>query len=73
MGANITAAIEMLEVPDLPCFSHTLQLAVEQGLKLPEVSKITDRCKRLVTHFNHSLKSASETNCIGPQAAFTNQ
>jgi len=40
-GANITAAIEMLEIPHLSCFSHTLQLAVEQALKLPEVSKIT--------------------------------
>ena len=56
-GANITAAIEMLEVPYLPCFSHTLQLAVEQALKLPEVPKITGRCKRLVAHFNRSPKS----------------
>ena len=56
-GANITAAIKMLEVPHLPCFSHTLQLAVEQALKLPEVSKITGRCKRLVAHFNRSPKS----------------
>jgi len=36
-GANIIAAIEMLEVLHLECFSHTLQLAVEQALKLPEV------------------------------------
>ena len=56
-GANVTAAIEKLEVPHLPHFSHTLQLAVEQALKLPEVSKITSRCKRLVAHFNHSPKS----------------
>ena len=56
-GANITAAIEKLEVPHLPRFNHTLQLAVEQALKLPEVSKITSRCKRLVAHFNHSPKS----------------
>ena len=56
-AANVTAAIEKLEVLHLPCFSHTLQLAVEQALKLPEISKITGRCKRLVAHFNRSPKS----------------
>ena len=56
-AANVTAAIEKLEVLHLPCFSHTLQLAVEQALKLPEISKITGRCKRLVAHFNCSPKS----------------
>ena len=33
-GANITAAIENLEVLHLPCFSHKLQLAVEQAFKV---------------------------------------
>ena len=56
-GANITAAVELLGVPRLPCFSHTLQLVVEQALKLPEVSKLVGRCKRVVAHFNRSLKS----------------
>ena len=56
-GANITSAIEMLECPHLPCFSHTLQLAVEQALKISEVAKMIAKCKRLVTHFNHSSKS----------------
>lgn len=56
-GANITAAIEILKVPHLSCFSHTLELAVEQALKLPEVSKIIGWCKRHVAHFNHSHKS----------------
>ena len=37
-GANITAGISLLGVLQLPCFSHTLQLAVEQALKLPDIS-----------------------------------
>ena len=53
-GANMTAATEILEIPHLPCFNHTLELAVEQ---LPELSKITGRCKRRVAHFNRSPKS----------------
>ena len=56
-GANITAGISLLGVIQLPCFSHTLQLAVEQALKLPDISKLTSRCKRLVAHFNRSAKS----------------
>ena len=56
-GANITAAVELFGVSRLPCFSHTLQLAVEQALKLPEVSKLVGRCKRLVAYFNRSPKS----------------
>ena len=56
-GANITAGISLLGVTQLPCFSHTLQLAVEQALKLPDISKLTARCKRLVAHFNRSAKS----------------
>ena len=56
-GANIISAIEVLECLHLLCFSHTLQLAVEQALKIPEVAKMIDKCKRLVAHFNHSSKS----------------
>ena len=36
------------------CSSHTLQLAVEQALKLPEISKITGQCKKLIARFNRS-------------------
>ena len=46
-GASITAAVELLTVPHLPCFSHTLQLAVEQALKLAEVSKLWANVKGL--------------------------
>ena len=56
-GANITTGISLLGVTQLPCFSHTLQLAVEQALKLPNISKLTARCKCLVAHSNRSAKS----------------
>ena len=54
---NIAMAMEILGWPHMPCFSHTLQLAVEDAMKLPEVSKALARCRRLVSHFNHSSKS----------------
>ena len=57
-GSNIVLATEILEVQRMPCFSHTLQLAVEKAMQLPDISKAIARCKRLVTHFNHSSKSS---------------
>ena len=57
-GMNITAAVRNLGWTHLPCFSHTLQLSVEKVLKLPLVVKAIARCKRIVTHFNHSSKSS---------------
>ena len=56
-GTNIVQAAEILEWQRMPCFSHTLQLAVEKAMSLPDVSKAIAWCKRLVTHFNHSSKS----------------
>ena len=56
-GRNIALAMEILGWPHMPCFSHTLQLAVEDTMKLPEVSKALASYRRLVTHFNHSAKS----------------
>ena len=41
----------------MPCFSHTLQLAVQVAMKLPAVSRAIARCKRLINHFHHSVQS----------------
>ena len=40
---------------DLPCFGHTLQLAVNSGLDLAPVSRLTAVCCKLVGHFKHSV------------------
>ena len=57
-GTNIVSALEILQWKRMPCFSHTLQLAVEVVLKLPEVSRAIARCRQLVGHFNRSAKSS---------------
>ena len=46
-GANIVSAMELLQWSILPCFGHTLQLAVEVVLKL---SRTLARCRQLVGH-----------------------
>ena len=51
------AAFEIKQWKRMPCFIHTLQLAVEVVLKLPEVSHALARCRHLVAHFNRFAKS----------------
>jgi len=41
-------------------FSHTLQLAVMQGIELPQVSEVICHCNKVVTHFNHSYVAQRE-------------
>ena len=39
----------------LPCFGHTLQLAVNAGLEIHSISRLTGVCKKNVAHFKHSV------------------
>ena len=39
----------------LPCFGHTLQLAVNAGLEIHTISRLTGVCKKIVSHFKHSV------------------
>ena len=54
-GRNIVNAVkENLCWKHIPCFGHTLQLAIKSGLDLPTVSALATRCRKLVGHFRHS-------------------
>jgi len=57
-GSNIVRAIALTGWMRLSCFSHTLQLSVEKAMALPEVSIALARCRKLVSHFNHSFNSS---------------
>ena len=55
-AANMVLASQLLEDwGDLPCFGHTLQLAVKAGLDLPLISRLTAVCRKIVDHFKHSV------------------
>ena len=56
--ANMVRAMQLNDWMNVPCFSHTLNLAVEKVLLLPVVSKAVARCRGLVSHFHHSSKSS---------------
>ena len=51
---NMVAALALLPWPRVPCFAHTLQLAVKEGLKVPAVAQLLGRCRKIVGHFKHS-------------------
>ena len=57
-ASNMVLAMKTLEWTRIPCISHSLQLAVEDALKLSQVSCALARCRRLVSYFHHSAKSA---------------
>lgn len=54
-ASNITVANQhLLEWESVPCFAHTLQLAINDGFKAQAMHHLIGACNRLVSHFHHS-------------------
>ena len=54
-AANMVLAGELLEGwGDLSCFGHTLQLAVNAGLALNAIARLTAASCKIDSHFKHS-------------------
>ena len=53
--SNMRVALEKLGWEDVPCFTHTLQLAFTNGLELSQVSRLSVAGRKLVGHFKHSV------------------
>jgi len=56
-GQNVINAVEKLELLNLQCVGHTLQLVVKHAFDVPSVSGVLARIKRLVLHFRKSPKA----------------
>uniref|UniRef100_A0A8C1F800 BED-type domain-containing protein n=2 Tax=Cyprinus carpio TaxID=7962 RepID=A0A8C1F800_CYPCA len=55
-GANVVKGMRLVEMPDLSCSAHTLQLVVNDGLQAQRaVGDILAKLKRCATHFGHSV------------------
>ena len=55
-GTNMALAADLLEGwGDLGYFGHTLQLAVNTGLALNAIARLTAVCRKIVGHFKHSV------------------
>ncbi|XP_076325046.1 E3 SUMO-protein ligase ZBED1-like [Tachypleus tridentatus] len=58
-AANMLVAAEKLGISHSGCFAHSLQLALQDGLKLAPIAKALGAGRRLVTFFNHSVLATS--------------
>jgi len=48
---NMTAVLNDLEWSHLPCFAHTLQLAVNKELDVNSLNQLSSLARKLVGHF----------------------
>lgn len=53
-ASNMVTAIREFGVPHIQCFTHSLQLAVQEGLQIEEMDEVVTECRALVGNFNHS-------------------
>lgn len=55
-ASNIVSANSPQMVPwkSAPCFAHTLQLAINDGMRIVGVEEVVQVCNKLVSHFHHS-------------------
>ena len=59
-GSNIVKVLENMDVLRLVCAGHTLNLAVQKALQIPQVSIPLARCRKLVSHFHKSHVDSDE-------------
>lgn len=53
-GANMVKMCDLLGIRHMPCFAHTLNLTLEDSMKLSQVEDITNKCKAIVKFFKKS-------------------
>lgn len=53
-ASNMTIAAQVAEMPHFRCFAHTLNLASQRALKLPAVTRLLGRVRRVTTFFRRS-------------------
>ena len=58
--SNMRAAMKTCQnFMDLPCFAHTLQLLINDAvLKTEGISNMITKCKKIVSHYHHSIQSS---------------
>ncbi|KAG5889629.1 hypothetical protein JTB14_025497 [Gonioctena quinquepunctata] len=64
---NMINVAEILKIRHLPCFAHTLNLAVQDSFKIPGFEIIISKCKKVVTFFRSSTLAADTLRLIQTQ------
>lgn len=55
----LVAARELGSNPHLPCYAHTLNLAVQKGIKTRSIDRLLGRIRRVVAFFHRSTTAAA--------------
>ena len=64
-GANFVKGLNLIDIPHLSCFAHSLQLVVEDGLKTQRaVVNVIANVRKIVSHFNHSILAKQRLSAI---------
>jgi len=66
----VNAAAQLANFRWKPCFAHTLQLVIEDGLKDSSVSglkAILSKCRSIVGHFKHSSLTTGKPTTVQEQ------
>ncbi|CAG5000632.1 unnamed protein product [Parnassius apollo] len=53
-GTNMVKMCNLLGIRHMPCFAHTLNLTLDDSMKLSQVEDITNKCKAIVKFFKKS-------------------
>lgn len=53
-AASMVKSCELLKKKHLPCFAHTLNLAVQENFNIPEIQKVIKNCKEIAHYFKSS-------------------
>ena len=73
-ASNMSAAVvDVLEWNHLPCFAHTLQLAVNKSLDANSLVHLSSLGRKLVSHFKHSALAIAALSCKQEQMNLPNR
>lgn len=64
-AANIVKAIKDLGLKHVPCFAHTLSLAVKAAIHSDiQFSAVIEKCRKIVTYFHSSSNATLKLNML---------
>ena len=55
----VLANQQLLQWESVPCFAHTLQLAINDGFKNVNNNRVVAACSKLISHFHHSTVASN--------------
>lgn len=61
-GSSMLAAAKQLKYPSISCSAHTLNLVVKKSIL--HVEPLLEKCRRIVSHFNHSTQATERLRKI---------